>query len=361
MNDKAKPEIPNFRGLYPRFLCFGLSYSDLERTLSNAKDWASFARQVAGLAEHWEKTGDQASKAGRRTTPRQQWKRAADYYHFAQLKLPDSLLKEQLKSSTRRCYKKFLTLQDSAVIRCEIPFESVSLPGFLRIARPGAPCVILIGGLDSAKEVELHYFAEVFLERSCSVFYFDGPGQGELYGRIGMRETFEQAIASVVTFLASDARVKPSTIGCFGVAFGGYLACRAAASNPRIEACVSLGGFFDSGILSKLPDVAKTLVLRAFGFSTDDNIDTVAPHISLEPLRGQMKVPLLIVYGTADHLVDRNQISAMQEWASGPVETIILEGSEHACTDRFNECLPRLGDWMTDWLLHRNIQTIAVV
>lgn len=358
---KNGQEVPNFRALYPRFLQFGVSYSDLERAVSVAKDWAEFARQIGDLAEHWEDAAEEAFKAGRKVTAGEQWQRASDYYHFAELRLPDSLFKGQLKNSTRRAYNQALSLQNPPAMRCEVPCEPAPLPGYLRIAHAGAPCVILIGGLDSAKEVELHYFAEVFLKRSCSVFYFDGPGQGELYGRVPMIGNFEKAIASVVAFLNSDTRVKPSAIGCFGVAFGGHLACRAAAANPEIQACISLGGFFDGGIVSRLPELGKSIVLKAYGYLGDENIASVAPHISLEPYRGQMKAPLLIVYGTADHLVDMAQISAMQKWACGPVETIILQGSEHACTDRFNDCLSRLADWMSGCLCNREAQSLAVV
>jgi 2,6-dihydroxypseudooxynicotine hydrolase len=357
----TKQEIPNFRSLYPRLLSFGVSYGDMERISRIATDWSSFAREMADLAEHWEKCGDKACTAGRVETPREQWRRAVDYYHYAQLRLPDSLLKESLRRSSRRCYQKLVSRVTPAPVRVEIHFQSVNLPGYLRVNHSGAPCVILIGGLDSSKEVELHYFAEVFLKRGCSVFYFDGPGQGELYGRASISGGFEKAIASVISFLHADSRIGSAPIGCFGVSFGGHLACRAAAAIPQISACISIGGFFDSRILAKLPPIAGAAVRKAFGMSSDDDLSELESHITLAPLHGEMKVPLLIVHGTNDHLVDMEQITEMQKWAHGPVETVILEGSEHVCSDRFNECLPRMGDWMTNWLMHRNSQSVAVI
>ena len=74
-----------------------------------------------------------------------------------------------------------------------------------------------------------------------------------------------------------------------------------------------------------------------------------------------MRAPLLLVHGSADHLVNMEQIYAMRKWACGPVDTLIMEGAEHVCCDRFNECLPVMGDWMTNWLLHRNTQQVAVI
>jgi alpha-beta hydrolase superfamily lysophospholipase len=349
----------NFRALYPRLLSFGIGYGDLERITSQVNDWPSFSRAMADLGEHWDHSGDKAYKLGCLETPRQHWLRAAAYYHYAQLRLQDSLLKESLRRACRQAYAKYAPLADPPILRCEVPFQGMNLPGYLRTKKPGS-CVILIGGLDSAKEIELHYFAEIFLNRCCSVFYFDGPGQGELYGRSSMTSGFEKAVASVINFLAFDQRVKLGPIGCFGVSFGGYLACLASAANPRIDACISIGGFFDHRILPKLPPVAAATVRNAFGLPADAPMAELAPYISLEAQRGGMTAPLLIVHGTADHLVDAEQIEAMKSWACGPVETMVLEGSEHVCSDRFNECLPHMGDWMTTWLMHKN-EFVAVI
>lgn len=349
----------NFRALYPRLLNFGIGYGDLERITSSVTDWTSFSRALADLGEHWEQLADKAFRAGCLETPGQHWLRAAAYYHYAQLRLQDSLLKESLRRACRQAYTKFARLADPPIVRCEVPFDGMNLPGYLRTRKSG-PCVILIGGLDSAKEVELHHFAEIFLNRCCSVFYFDGPGQGELYGRSSMACGFEKAASSVINFLSSDPRVQPGRIGCFGVSFGGYLACLASAANPQISACISIGGFFDHRILPKLPPVAAATVRNTFGLPADANVSQLAPFVTLEPQRGNLKAPLLIVHGTADHLVDSDQIQAMESWACGPVEKMVLEGSEHVCCDRFNKCLPHMGDWMTTWLMRKN-EFVAVV
>lgn len=349
----------NLRALYPRLLSFGIGYGDLERIRSRATDWTSFSGAMADLGEYWEQQADKAFRAGCLETPGQHWLRAAAYYHFAQLRLEDSPLKESLRRACRQAYGKYSRLADPPIIRCEIPFEGANIAGYLRTRKSG-PCVILIGGLDSAKEVELHCLAEIFLNRCCSVFYFDGPGQGELYKRSPLTSGFEKAVSSVIRFLTSDPRVQPGRFGCFGVSFGGYLACLSSAANPQISACVSMSGFFDHRILAKLPPFAKEIVRNAYGVCADADLNQLASLVSLEPHRGKMKSPLLIVHGTADHLVDSDQVEAVESWASGSVEKMVLEGSEHVCCDRFNQCLPYVGDWMTAWLMRKN-KSVAVV
>lgn len=344
-----------------RLLNFGVSYSDLEKIRSASVDWISFSRAMGNLARQWKRSAEKAWKLGRLATPREQWKRAADYFHYAQLNLADSLLKKSFQRASRACYQRVAGLLDPPAIRCQVPFASGHLPGYLRLKRRGAACVILIGDLDSAKEVELHYLAEMFLSRSCSVFYFDGPGQGELYGKSSITGGFEHVVSNVIDFLRHDARVGVTSIGCFGIGLGAHLACRAAACDGRIDACISVSGFFDSRILERLPREEHPRFFKTFGLPADGNIAQLQPHLSLAPLQGQMKTPLLLVHGTADHLVEIDQIRALQKWVSGPVDMLLLEGAKHLCCERFHECLPAIGDWMTNWLLHRNTQQVTLI
>jgi dienelactone hydrolase len=174
-----------------------------------------------------------------------------------------------------------------------------------------------------------------------------------------MKSGIDKVIAAVINFLSTDSRIGTAPIGCFGVSFGGYLACRATALNPRISACITTGGFFDHRILAKLPPIAGVAVRKFFGLAAQEEFEKLMPYVDLAPLRGQMNAPLLIVHGTADHLVDMVQINEMQNWAGGPVETIILEGSEHVSCDRFNVCLPRMGDWMASKLFQEVSQKVV--
>src|SRR5579863_7238803 len=144
----VKQPIPvSFRSLYPRLLSFGVGYGDLERISSTAADWLSFSQAMAELGRHWEKSADEALQAGRIETAGQHWLRAAAYYHYAQLRLSDSSLKDEMRIACRRSYRKFTPLSTPPVLRCEVPFGGASLPGYLRVKNPGAPCVILLGGL----------------------------------------------------------------------------------------------------------------------------------------------------------------------------------------------------------------------
>jgi pimeloyl-ACP methyl ester carboxylesterase len=342
--------LPDLHRLYSRFLYFGIPYGDLQYAIQGADDWLSFEARLAETAAAREALGETAVASGRTQSAIEYFRSASTCFHFAQVRLKDWNQRSMFQAACRASYRKMARLLSPEVIPVDIPFRDGVLPGYVRQAEQDAPWVIVIGGVDSEKEVELHMFAEIFLRRGCSVCYFDGPGQGELLGRIPMSVPFEAAVAAVMDFLTTTFNAPMDGFGCFGVSFGGYLACRAAAADRRISACVNLGGFFDGSIFPGFPATAVDNLRRAFCLAPGEDIIHLAPSVTLEPLRSQLKAPLFIIHGGDDHLIGLEQIEALRDWTSGPVELWIMEGAEHVCTNRFQECLPRIGDWMTERL-----------
>ena len=342
------------RTLYPRLIHFGMDYGDLTQISVDPHDWASWSRAVVDQGRKYEAGAEEAWINGRKVSAIEWWGRASIHFHYAQLRLFDSKEKREHQADCRRNFSKIAPHIDPEAVRLEVPYGSALLPGHLRVAHPGAPCVILIGGLDSTKEVELHFFAEIFLKRGNSVFLFDGPGQGEMCERLPMTADFNEAVSAVIDHLTANPLVGTREFGVFGVSFGGYLACRAAAADSRVNACVSLGGFFDSRIFERLSPIAVATVRRAFGFDETGDLGPIAPQVTLEPLRGCMDRPLFVVHGRNDFLVDMAQVAALSDWACGPKRVWIMDEAEHVCTNRFSECLPEIGDWMSEQLARSN-------
>lgn len=360
-NTKESERPSLIERLYPRLLHFGIAYGDVMRLHAHRHDWGAWAEGLATQAGRYEHLGDAASTAGNKASAREWWRKAVDYYHFAQLRVDYGSKKRKLQDSSRRNFRKLASCHSVNIERLEVPFRTMTLPGYLRVAQGKAPCVVLIGGLDSAKEVELFYFSQYFLERGSSVLFFDGPGQGELCWNSAMTVNFESAVSAVIDYLSNRPLPTAEGFGLFGVSFGGYLACRAAATDNRIAACVSLGGFFDSKIAGRMLPFARAAVRHTFGLTTHDSLDGIFSQITLEPLRGRMHSPLLIVHGSDDQLVDEEQAHAMAAWADGCSELWMIEGAEHVCTNRFGEVLPALGDWMSATLKNLTPHVPALV
>jgi 2,6-dihydroxypseudooxynicotine hydrolase len=351
LNPRQSENAADFESLYSRALHFGLDYGDLMRVRATASDWSAWGSALATLAESFDLAGNEASADGRTTSAKEYWRRAADYFHFSQIKLIDGAAKPEWQARVRVNYKKLASALNPISVAVAVPFKNILLPAYFRAAGNSAPCVVLIGGLDSAKEVELHYFAECFLQRGLSVIYFDGPGQGELSGKLHMNSHFEEAVSSVLDFLETKAPAPVTRVGLFGVSFGGYLACRSAAADERIKACICLGGFYDAKVFKRLARPALANLRGAFGLDEGDPIESINETITLAPLQGSMKCPLFIIHGCDDHLVDEAQVAALSDWACGPKRVWKIKGAEHVCTNRFSECLPVLADWMLAQLI----------
>ena len=85
------------------------------------------------------------------------------------------------------------------------------------------PVVILVPGLDSAKE-ELGATEQLFLDRGLATFAVDGPGQGEAEYDLPIRSDWEVPGSAVIDALEQLPEVDPTRIGAWGVSLGGYYA-----------------------------------------------------------------------------------------------------------------------------------------
>jgi dienelactone hydrolase len=331
-----------------RMLHFGVSYGDWRKAAEAATDWDSWSGALAAMAQRYDEAGERAAQSDCMQSAVEHWRRAAVYFHYAQFKLPQGDWKRALQRECWRSYANAASWLEPAAVRFEVRHEGASFHGYLRVPPgPAASCVVLLNGLDSAREVELHAFADGFLRRGNAVFCWDGPGQGEGRNTIPMHR-YSSVVSAVVDVLAAEIGDVP--FGVFGVSFGGFLACHAAASDPRLEACVSLGGFHDARVLQRLPAPALDNLRVAYGLAPGSDVSILDDIITLAPLRGRLQGDLLIAHGTNDHLVDREQVDALSSWAGSRGQTLIYDGAEHVCTDRFPECLPALWDWMTQRL-----------
>ena len=107
---------------------------------------------------------------------------AAAYYHIGLLgTFEDNDVRKQAYRAVVRVYDKARGHFRIPAERVEYPFGGLSFSAYFRKA-PGAtkpPCVILLRGLDAAREIELHTISNFLLEKGLSTFAIDTAGQGE--------------------------------------------------------------------------------------------------------------------------------------------------------------------------------------
>lgn len=232
--------------------------------------------------EEWLKTAirvhreaEESSKQGNKTSARDFYLRASNYYRTAEFFLhgnPEDKRILETWSLSRSTFRQALSLLDHHWEIVSIPYEDTELPGYLYLAgnQPG-PVLIVHGGYDSTAEELYFQVVTSALERGYHCLVFEGPGQGAVIReqRIPFRHDWEAAVTPVVDYLTKRPEVISDKIALMGISLGGYLAPRAAAYEHRLAACIANDGLFSFQVGA---------MAEALGISTSDKSDLSSPE-----------------------------------------------------------------------------------
>lgn len=325
-----------------------LDYSDLQRILGRITDLRSWY-------ESWHREAVEAEELARGYADEGRLLSAADLYHRASMCYHWGAYLAKIGSGQRaagrvervRCYRKAVELWEAPIEPFTVPFENTAMPGYLHLASGGdpGPCVIMINGADSVKE-EYHNWARQFVLRGLTVLTVDGPGQGEMQGHLPMRpDAWEEPVGAAVDALEASGRVDTRRIGVWGSSMGGFLALRAAAFEPRVQAAISSGGFFDfrdyrfwpiSTQLNVMEDLMVDSLAQARAY--------IGERCTLEGIVDKITSPYLVIHGARDELVSVPEGERMAEGPGG--ELVIFEDGFHTCTNYNARLVPLMCDWM---------------
>lgn len=232
--------------------------------------------------EEWLKTAirahreaEESSKQGNKTSAREFYLRASNYYRTAEFFLhgnPEDKRILETWSLSRSTFRQALSLLDHHWEIVSIPYEDTELPGYLYLAgnQPG-PVLIVHGGYDSTAEELYFQVVTSALERGYHCLVFEGPGQGAVIReqRIPFRHDWEAAVTPVVDYLTKRPEVISDKIALMGISLGGYLAPRAAAYEHRLAACIANDGLFSFQVGA---------MAEALGINTSDKSDLSSPE-----------------------------------------------------------------------------------
>ena len=139
----------------PRFFANGVDPSDFTRVTAAIGGWDGWCAAWSAAAAEHERLGRTALGSGRTLSGGAHLARAAVYYHFAKFMFVQDI--PQMRAAHQAavsCLNDALPYLDPPGERVCVPFDGTELAGILR--RPAGdgphPVVILIAGLDSAKE-----------------------------------------------------------------------------------------------------------------------------------------------------------------------------------------------------------------
>lgn len=246
--------------------------------------WSVFATRLVAQA-------DAALAAGHAVSARDCYLRAAEYFRQAFFFHRDDLDGAELRTAYPASVGAFRAALPLLDHRAAILDGDVS--GYLFApGRPSdddgtradpRPTIVHLGGYDGTAE-ELYAAARPALDRGYAFVALDGPGQGSvLYDqRIPMRPDWEHVVPTMVDALAARPEVNPTRLVLVGRSFGGLLAPRGAAGEPRLAAMIVDPGQFDMGttLRSRLGD----LLDRVDDPSADDQFQSLLTIPGLDAL-----------------------------------------------------------------------------
>lgn len=333
----------------PRILVSGITYSDADRVVQSCKDWSEWCLRWSNEAQRQEEMGDAALEVDRQLTAGTYFSRAALFYHFAQFMFFDDLNQKRKAAREKvRVYQRAAPLLLPFGEAVKVTFRDGTLKGYLRLApQRSGRAVIIIPGSDSTKE-EFGTLETYFLERGIATLSLDGPGQGE--GReFGLLrpDSWDVVLDSAQRFLSERGY---SSIGVYGMAFGGHLVLQGAGQVPGIKAIVNMNGFGDLGrFWESLPEVYRANMGYTLGGSNLDQTEAVARQFALRK-EALPECPVLIMHGGRDRIFPPSEADLVAEQLGSQAEAVVFEDGNHVCNNIPYKYRSLAADWLREKL-----------
>lgn len=224
-----------------------------------------------------------------------------------------------------------------------LPFEEVTLKTPEGIALScwlipagGVPkgTVIYLHGVSECKIVGLP-MADRLHGLGYNVFLYDSRRHGDSGGTYCTYGFYEKHDArSVISYVAGRADLHAGRIGLFGTSMGAAVAIQVAAIDARVVAVVAESGFatlrtiFDDyqRRMIKLPwHYLRNIVIKRSEHIAHFKANAVSP---LEAV-ARVHVPVFILHGTADTLIDSRYSEMVFASANEPKELWLIAGAKH--------------------------------
>jgi dienelactone hydrolase len=327
----------------------GLPFGELESALHRTREGARWERAFRDAAHTLRRLAVAREEVGRGLSAAQAWLWTASAYQAATLGMhldpeqtgwPQRI--RRLRHLAKSSYTQALAHDGTLGRPVCIPVGAEKICGYLRSPQPEARgVVVLVNGLDSICEVELHRFGEPFLARGFATLALELP---DTTGR-GMKSLgfqAEHAASAIADWV--ESRGARGSLAVFGVSFGGHVAARLLAGDRRFRAAVAVSPVarleaYQLGLCR-----IRRMLSLVFGIEDGPRLDAFATGIRLDALPSPHG-RLLVLHMEEDELFGPHHPAALAEWAGSRAEVWRLE-AEHVGTSRIHCWLPEVCDWL---------------
>jgi hypothetical protein len=224
-----------------------------------AGDMASYSEVFYNLANYTKAEAESPDYAYDAVNVRDTWFSASQYFRRADFYLHGNWsnpLINSLWAEQTEAFNKALAALPIPGRRVRIPAigANFTIEGIWYAASESKhkklPTLIIGNGYDAAQEDSYHYFVAAALARGWNCITYEGPGQPTVRRdqNIDFIPEWEQVVTPVVDYFLSRKSdvVDKDRLAIIGNSFGGYLAARAAAFEPRLSAAVLIDGVWDN-------------------------------------------------------------------------------------------------------------------
>ena len=333
-------------GRVRRWFGLGARAEELFDTFAKINELNDWCDEFGKLAQRFEASADAAADKQVNVA---NCLAAAVYYHIGLLgTFEDNNVRKQAYRSVVRVYDKARSHFRIPAERVEYPFDGLSFSAYFRkapgIAKP--PCVILLRGLDAAREIELHTISNFLLEKGLSTFAIDTAGQGETrFQGMKLLPDVSESIGAALDYLEKRPEIDADRLAIVGQSFAGYIAVRAAAREKRFKACVSLGSFYSLEDFEIIHMLKHNCMLNMKVSEAD--WPQTRKLFSLDGVIENLTCPFFAVNGSEDVVIPPSQTVKMYEKAPGPKDLKIYDGAPHCVYYDNKSVLFHIGDWLS--------------
>ncbi len=208
-----------------------LTYGEEAGRLEEIKAMAARITDCASWHTEWMTLAQRAKEE-------QRFLHAAYAYRMAEFFLPER------RPEKLACYHAFQDTFSRAVggqafERFTVPYAGSTLPTMRLQATPEKAVIVLHGGYDSFME-EFYLAVRTLPQHGYTVILFEGPGQGQaLLNGLTFTHAWEHPTSAILDYF------QLSHVALLGISWGGYLALRAAAFEPRIQQVIAYDVCYD--------------------------------------------------------------------------------------------------------------------
>lgn len=163
-------------------------------------------------------------------------------------------LKHTLYDRCIKLYNEYFFNSYENLSFARVPFKNCELPVYYSTCKEPKGTIVIHGGYDSISQ-EFLVMLPYLTDKNYNVYFFEGPGQGEVLMHYDVRMTpkWEDCTGAVLDYFGLD------DVTLIGVSLGGYLGTRAAAYEKRILRLVMFDLMYDfyGAILNKMGSFGK--------------------------------------------------------------------------------------------------------